>query len=517
MNSTCMSDISENNKRIAKNTMALYLRMLFMMLIGLYTSRVILDKLGEVDYGIYNVVGGFVSMFTVVSGTMTTATQRFLSFEIGKGKDGDVSSIFSTMVLIHIFFALIVLVLGETLGVWFLNNHMNFPPDRYEAANWVLQYSLLAFILNICMTPYLGAMIAYERMSAFAYFCIFEAVLKLAICYVITLTVFDKLSVYACLITATQTGLMCWYYIYCKRNFEQCRVIPKLNRQSLSGIFSFFGWNLIGALAMVLKDQGLNIVLNIFFGPVVNAARGISYQVLSKINGFVSNFQLAMNPQIIKDYAANQKEAMYKLVFRGAKISYLMLLTLSLPIIYEAPLILSIWLKAVPENTVLFLRIILFTALLNTLSNPLIISMHASGVVRNFQIVVGGLSLFTLPLVYIAYMLGYDAYIGLIIALIMEFLCHLTRLYMLRRIIDFPAMRFFLQVTLRVIFITLSALLLPWFAGTYIESDGLRFLTVCLVSVISCVILGYYGGLDHSERMVVTAKIKAIIVNKLRK
>ena len=512
-----MADISENNKRIAKNTIALYFRMLFMTIIGLYTSRVILDKLGEVDYGIYNVVGGFVSMFTVVSGTMTTATQRYLSFEIGKGKDGNVRSIFSTMVFIHIIFAIIVLILGETVGLWFLNNHMNFPPERYEAANWVFQYSLLAFLLNICMTPYIGALIAYEKMSAFAYFSILEAVLKLAICYVITLTVFDKLSVYACLITATQTGLMLCYYIYCKINFDQCRIIRKLNKQYLSSIFSFFGWNLIGALAMVLKDQGVNIVLNMFFGPVVNAARGISYQVLSKINGFVSNFQLAMNPQIIKNYAANQKEAMYKLVFRGAKISYLMLLTLSLPIIFEAPLILSLWLTTVPENTVLFLRIILFTALLNTLSNPLIISMHASGIVRDFQIVVGGLSLLTLPLVYVAYKLGCDAYIGLIIAMVMEFLCHLARLYMLKRIIDFPSMRFLYQVTLRILFITLLALILPWLAYTLIDLNVVRFFTVCLVSVISCIALGFFGGLDRTERVVITSKVQTFISNKLRK
>lgn len=505
-----MSDISENNKRIAKNTIALYFRMLFMMVIGLYTSRVILDKLGEVDYGIYNVVGGFVSMFTVVSGTMTTATQRYLSFEIGKGKNGDVRSIFGAMLLIHILFAIIVLILGETIGLWFLNTYMNFPLERYEAANWVFHYSLLAFLINICMTPYIGAIIAYEKMSAFAYFSILEAVLKLAICYVITKTVFDKLSVYACLITVTQIGIMGCYYVYCKIHFEQCRIILKLKKEFISSIFSFFGWNLIGAFAMVLKDQGVNIVLNIFFGPVVNAARGISYQVLSKINGFVSNFQLAMNPQIIKDYAANQKEAMYKLVFRGAKISYLMLLTLSLPIIFEAPLILNLWLTAVPENTVLFLRIILFTALLNTLSNPLIISMHASGVVRDFQIVVGGISLLTLPLIYIAYKLGCDAYIGLIIALIVEFLCHLARLYMLKRIIDFPASRFFIQVTLRIIFVTLLALILPWFAYTLIDLNGLRFFTVCLVSIISSMSLGFYGGLDYSERMVVTSKVQTI-------
>lgn len=539
--------------------MALYLRMLFMMIISLYTSRVILDKLGEVDYGIYNVIGGFVAMFTVVSGTMATATQRYLSFEIGKGKDGDVSSIFSTTVLIHIIFAIIVLILGETIGLWFLNTHMNFPPGRYEAANWVFQYSLLAFLVNICMTPYLGAIIAYEKMTVFAWFSILEAILKLAICYVITLTAFDKLSVYACLIAATQIGLMGCYYIYCKRNISEIRTarifggsdyrtdggsdgsdfwtggradgrtggdsdfrilgrsVIKVNKQYIGSIFSFFGWNLIGSLAMVLKDQGVNIVLNMFFGPVVNAARGISYQVQSKINGFVSNFQVAMNPQIIKYYAAEQKEDMYKLVFRGAKISYLLLLTLSLPVIFEAPLILDVWLKAVPENTALFLRIILFTSLLNTLSNPLIISMHASGIVRNFQIVVGGLSLLTLPLVYLACRLGYDAYIGLIIVLVMEFLCHLARLYMLNRIIGFPAFRFFLQVTLRVIIVTLFALLLPWFAYTHIDSTGLRFLTVCLAALVSCITLGFYGALDHSERTVVASKVQTVLRKKLRK
>lgn len=506
-----MPDISENNKRIAKNTLVLYSRMLFMLLIGLYTSRVILDKLGEADYGIYNVVGGFVSMFTIVSGTMTTATQRYLSVEIGKGKAGDVRSVFSTMVYIHILFAVIVLLLGETIGVWFLNTHMNFPPDRCEAANWVFQYSLLAFLMSICVMPYNGALIAYEKMSVFAYFSLLEAVLKLAICYVITQTVFDQLSLYACLITATQICLMGCYYIYCKKHFEQCRIVPRLNQQYLGSISSFFGWNLIGALAMVLKDQGLNIVLNMFFGPVVNAARGISYQALSKVNGFVSNFQVAINPQIIKNYAANQKEAMYKLVFRGAKISFLLLLTVSLPIIFESPLILDVWLKTVPEHTVLFLRIILFTALLNTLSNPLIISMHASGVVRDFQIVVGGLSLLTLPFVYVAYKLGCDAYIGLLIALVVEFFCHLARLYMLRRIIDFPAKRFFFQVTLRMMLVTLLALILPWLAYTLIDVTGLRFFTVCLVSVVSCLTLGFHGALDPSERMVVTSKVQTII------
>lgn len=516
-NKRSMADISENNKRIAKNTMALYFRMLFMTLIGLYTSRVILDKLGEVDYGIYNVVGGFVTMFTVISGTMTTATQRYLSFEIGLKDKGNVQSIFNTMVWIHLLFAIIVLILAETIGLWFLNSHMNFPVERHDAANWVFQYSLIAFLLSICMAPYNGALIAYEKMSAFAYFSILEAVIKLAICFVITITAFDKLSTYAFLIMVTQITLMACYFFYCKKHFVQCKISNKLDKQIMSSIFSFFGWNLIGALAMVLKDQGVNVVLNIFFGPVVNAARGISYQVLSKINGFVSNFQMAMNPQIIKNYAAEQKDAMYKLVFRGAKFSYLMLLTLSLPIIFEAPLILSFWLKKVPENTVIFLRIIMFTALLNTLSNPLIISMHASGIIRDFQIVVGGVSLLTLPLVYYAFKLGYDAYIGLIIAFIVEFCCHLTRLSMLKRTIGFPASKFFFQVTLRIILITLLTLVLPWLTYSFVSSNIPRFFSVCIVSVFSCITFGFYGGLENSERQLVISKLHSFINHTLHK
>lgn len=511
-----MTEMSENSKRIARNTMALYFRMLLMMVISLYTSRVVLDKLGEVDYGIYNVVGGFVAMFTVVSGTMMTATQRYLSFEIGKGGDGDVRSIFGTTVWIHVIFAVVVLVLGETAGVWFLNRGMNFPPERYEAANWVFQYSLVSFLVSICMTPYMGAIIAYEKMTVFAWFGLLEAVLKLGVCYVITMTVFDRLSVYACLIAVTQIGLMGCYYVYCKRNFEQCRVGLRLNREYIKSIFSFFGWNLIGALAMVLKDQGVNVVLNVFFGPVVNAARGISYQVQSKVNGFVSNFQMAMNPQIIKYYAAEERESMFRLVFRGAKMSYLLLLTLSLPIVFEAPLVLEVWLKEVPEGTALFLRIILFTALLNTLSNPLIVSMHASGIVRNFQIVVGGLSLLTLPLVYVACKLGYDAYMGLVVVLVMEFLCHLARLYMLRRIVGFPARSFFCVVTLRMMVVTLFAMPLPWFAYTHIELAGLRFATVCVASLVSCMVLGLYGALDAEERGFVVEKVQTIL-KKVRK
>lgn len=485
-----------------------------MMFIGLYTSRVVLDKLGAIDFGIYNVVGGFVTMFAVISGAMTTATQRFLSFEIGKGTDGNVKSIFSTMLMIHIGLALIILLLGETVGIWFINAHMNFPVERYDAANWVFQFSLLMFILNVINVPYNGALIAYERMSAFAYFSIIDAVFKLAVCYIIVITPYDRLIVYAILMTLIQIVLLLAYFLYCRSHFSECRFIGRFDRQYGREVTSFVGWNLIGSLAGIAKEQGVNVVLNIFFGPAVNAARGVAYQVLSKLNGFVTNFQMAMNPQIIKNYAAGEREAMYRLVFRGAKLSYFLLLTLSLPIIIEAPLVLGVWLKDVPDYTVIFLRLAIITALLNTLSNPLIVSMHASGIVRDYQIVVGGLSLITLPIVYAGFhFVHLEPYYAMVIAFAVEFLCHIARLYMLVRSIRFPMWRFLKEVTIRVYVVTLLAFVLPIFAYEGIGIADVRFFIVSFLSVLSTIMLGYYIGFNKEER----EKLRHKTVNLIRK
>ena len=512
-----MSNSSLNNKRIAKNTLLLYFRMLLMMAIGLYTSRVILDKLGEVDFGIYNVVGGFVTMFSIISGAMTTATQRFLSFEIGKGNKGNVKDIFSTMLIIHIFLGVIILLVGETVGTWFLNNYMNFPPNRYEAANWVFQFSLLVFILNVINVPYNGALIAYEKMSAFAYFSIIDAVLKLAICYIIVMTPFDRLIVYAVLMALVQTVIILTYYLYCKRTFPECHFSCKFNQQYGKAIVTFVGWNLIGSLSGVAKEQGVNVVLNMFFGPAVNAARGIAYQVLSKLNGFVSNFQMAMNPQIIKNYAVGEREAMYKLVFRGAKLSYLLLLMLSLPVVIEAPLILGVWLKEVPAYTVIFLRLAILTALLNTLSNPLIVSMHASGKVRDYQIVVGTISLLTLPIVYAAFKYGAEPYYAMIIAFAVELICHIARLYMLVRSIGFPMLEYLRNVTLMVFIITLLSLIFPLIAYSLIGNEVIRFFSVCIISIISTIFLGFYIAFSKNERVKIRRKVSDVVKNRFNK
>ena len=490
--------------------------MLFMMVIGLYTSRVILDKLGEVDFGIYNVVGGFVTMFSIISGAMTSATQRFLSYEIGKGIDGNVKSVFSTMVYIHLFLAAIILVLGETFGFWFINTQMNFPTDRYIAANWVFHFSLFTFILNVINVPYNGAIIAYEKMSAFAYFSIFDAIMKLVICYVIVMTAIDKLIVYAFLMALIQIASIAMYFFYCRKNFTDCRVGGYYNKAYGKEVFSFVSWNLIGSFAIVAKEQGVNVVLNMFFGPAVNAARGIAYNVLSKVNGFVTNFQTAMNPQIIKSYAAGEREEMFKLVFRGAKFSYLLLLSLSLPIIIEAPLILNLWLKEVPDYTVIFLRIVLFTSMLSALSNPLIISTHASGRVKEYQIAVGGVSLLTLPFVYIGFkFFSFEPYLALIIVLIFELICHVVRLYMLRLSIEFPMWRFLKDVTIRIFFITLFSVIPPILIYKTIGVTVIRFFFVCFMSIVSTIGFGYYIGFIKEERNKFKAKVQSIINRKI--
>lgn len=497
----------DNNNRIAKNTLLLYFRMLLTMCISIYTSRVVLHVLGEVDFGIYNVVGGFVSMFAVISGAMTTATQRFLSFEIGKGSSGRVHEVFSTAVMIHLILGLIILVAGETFGVWFINNYLNIPQDRFTAANWVFQFSLLSFIVSVISVPYNASLVAYERMKAFAYVSIIEVTLKLLIVYLIAIAPFDKLIFYSILIVTVAIILRIIYGVYVSRNFKECRFDWRWNKNEGKQIGSFVSWNLIGSLAGVLKEQGVNVVLNMFFGAAINAARGVAYQVLNAVSGFVGNFQLAMNPQIVKNYSAGEKQEMFKLVFRGSKFSFLIMLMFVIPLVIEAPYILSIWLVKVPAYTPIFLRLVLITALIDTLSGTLITSMHASGKVRNYQLVVGGISLLTLPIVYIAFKLGAAPYIAMVIGVVMALVLYVVRILMLKPIIQFPVADYFRKVTLRVFLIGTLAASVPVIVYNVLPINFFTFLLNCVVSLLSTSLVSYYMGLSIHEREIIVSKV----------
>ena len=389
---------SGNNKRIAKNTLLLYFRMIFMMAVSLYTSRVVLNTLGVEDFGIYNVIGGVVAMFSVISGGLSAAISRYITFELGQGNTAKLKSVFSSSVTIQIGLALLIFVLAEIGGVWFLNEKMNLPESRIGAANWVLQCSILTFMVNLISVPYNAAIIAHERMQAFAYISIIEVVLKLLIVYILVIFSFDKLKLYGILLLAVACVIRIAYGIYCKRNFKECTYHFTFNKALLKEMMGFAGWNFIGAFAGVLRDQGVNIVINLFCGPVINAARAIAFQVNVAVNGFATNFMTAINPQITKSYASGDYLYMLTLVQSGARFSFYLLLLLSLPIIIETNTILTLWLKNVPEYTVIFVRLVLVFAMCEVLSGTQITALQATGNIRNYQIVVGSLQLLNLPI-----------------------------------------------------------------------------------------------------------------------
>ena len=498
---------SDNNKRIAKNTLLLYFRMLFMMVVSLYTSRVILNALGVEDFGIYNVVGGVVAMFTVISGSLSSAISRFITYELGKGDQSKLNKIFSASVTIQLLLSLIIVVLIESVGVWFLNAKMTIPAERMTAANWVLQFSIITFVINLISVPYNAAIIAHERMSAFAYISILEAVCKLAIAFLIMASPMDKLVFYAILMCVVSVIVRFTYGHYCKKHFTECIYHFHWDKDILKKMFGFAGWNFIGASSAVLRDQGVNIVINIFCGPAVNAARGISSQVNSAIMGFVNNFMTALNPQITKSYASGDHKYMMTLIFQGARLSFYILLLLSLPVILNAHYILKLWLSNVPEHTELFVQLILICAMGESLSNTMVTAMLATGNIRNYQIVVGGLQMLNLPVSYVCLRLGCMPESVLIVAIVISQCCLAARLYMLRGMIGLSSIQYIKNVYFNIIIVALLSLSVPAILSRYMEESFLSFVVLSLVAVICTIAVEFYVGCNGKERAFVIEKM----------
>ena len=511
-----MTDIAQNNKRIAKNTLLLYMRMLFMMAVSLYTSRVILHTLGVEDFGIYNVVGGVVSMFSVISGSLSAAISRFITYELGKGDKDKLIRIFSSSVTIQIGLGLVILILAELVGVWFLNAKMNIPDGRMYAANWVFQLSILTFVINLVSVPYNAAIIAHEKMSAFAYISILEVIAKLVIVYLLVISPIDKLIFYAVLMATVALLIRFVYGYYCKRHFEECTYHFIFDKELLKKMFGFAGWNFIGAASAVLRDQGGNIVINLFCGPAVNAARGIAYQVNTAINGFVSNFMMALNPQITKSYASGDKEYMMTLIFQGARLSFYILLLLSLPVIVNAHYILTLWLKIVPEHTTQFVQLVLIFAMSESISNPLVTAMLATGKIRDYQIVVGGLQMMNLPISYVLLRLGCIPETVLIVAICISQCCLAARLYMLRGMIGLSVSRYLSKVYLNVLLVAVLSAIIPCVVFYCLNETFVNFMLICVASAICTCIVIYYVGCNNQERQFILSKVKAVR-SKLKK
>ncbi len=506
---------STKNKRIFINTILLYIRMLMVMGVSLYTSRVVLNSLGVVDFGIYNVVGGVVGMFSFLNGSMASATQRFLTFGIGKGEEKNLKKIFNTSVLIHVLLAFVILIIGETIGLWYLNTKMVIPVDRMYAAQWVYQLSLFSSILTIISVPYNAVIIAHEKMKAFAYISVIEVILKLGIVLYLSNSHFDRLILYAVLLFCVSFLVRIVYGIYCKRNFEETKFKLIWSKKLFNEMLSFASWSLLGNLAGVGITQGLNLLLNAFFGPAINAARGVTVQVQTAVNSFAFNFQTALNPQITKSYAGGDFKYMHSLIFTSSKYSYFLLLLLSLPVMIETEQILTWWLKIVPEHTISFLRIILLTSLIDALANPLMISAQATGNIKKYQVILSSILLLIVPVSYFFLKNGAIPEVVFGVHLCVAFLCQLVRLWLIKGMIGLSLRNYAYEVFFKIILVTILSVMLPLALYYNLPLNWKSFLLVCSTCFASVVIFIYLVGLKSSERLFIKNKIMILLNPKL--
>lgn len=511
-----METESQKNKRIAKNTIFLYLRMAFSMLVALYTSRVILNALGEDDYGIYGVVGGIVVFFNIIQGSLNAAISRFITFELGKGDSDRLSRVFSTSVNIQVLMSVVFLVFAEVIGVWFLEYKMNIPEGRMYAAHWVLQCSILSFVVGLLSVPYNATIIAHEHMGAFAYLSILSTFLNLGVALIINYVPFDKLIFYAFCVVGINVLMQIIYVVYCKIHFHETSWHFVKDKALVKEMAGFAGWNFLGASSGVLLSQGVNILMNIFFGVAVNAARSIASQVDNAVNMLVNNFTMALNPQITKSYASGDMTYMHDLVCKGAKYSFFIMLIPSLPILLETPQILELWLKQVPNFTIVFVRLTILISLVSVLSQTLITSMLATGRIKKYQIIISSLSYSIFIFAYLAYRLGLPPYASYIIQLIVFVIELGARLLLLRRMISLSIREYAISVLLKIMVVIIVASIIPVLVMLSMHESLLRLFFICILSVVSVLLTIYGLGLSSGERKWLNGKVVSFVKVRMK-
>ena len=509
-----------NAKKIAKNTLLLYIRMAVLLLVGLYTSRVVLSSLGESDYGIYNVVGGVVAMFTIISGALSSAVSRFITFELGRGGER-LRAVFRCAILVQLLLALIVIAAGEPAGLWFIGDKMTIPPDRIPAARIVLQFSLLTFVINLLSVPYNAAIIAHEKMGAFAAVGLFEGFAKLAVALLLVVSPIDRLVWYAALMCVVAVCVRVSYTIYCRRHFSECRgtwrngAFRREDRPLLNEMFSFAGWNFIGVTAGVLKDQGGNILVNVFSpSPAVNAGRGVAMQLSGAVQGFVTNFMTAVNPQITKSYAAGDLRGMHSLMRKSAKFSYFLILFFALPLLFGMDWVLGLWLKDVPEYAPIFARLLLVLVLSDSLSNPLITAQLATGDIKRYQLIVGGILLLNIPVSYVLLKAGLGVEWVVVVAIVLSQVSMFARLALLRGMICLDLKLWLKDVWFCALMVTVYACVPPLLPGAF----GWHFHPAALIAISLCsvALAAWTRGCTKGEREMLRNAVESKIRRKPR-
>lgn len=498
-----------NSNRIAKNTIMLYFRMFFAMIIGLYTSRIVIQALGLSNYGLYSVVGGVVSILIFVNNTLTSGTQRFLNFALGKNDELHLKKTFSTALLLHLIIGIFFVLICETIGLWFLYTKINIPAGRENAAFWVFQLSTLSVFVLTVFVPFTSSIVAHERFKVYAYMSIFDVLMNLIIVFSLKLTNGDKLITYSFLIVLVNLTTTAIYYLYCRKNFSECRFKLLYEKSIFKEIFRFSIWNIFGCASVTLQNQGINILINIYFGTIANAARSIALQINQKILQFVSGFQTAVNPQIVKLYASGNIDELTKLVINNSKFAAFLFLLMAVPICVEIDYILKLWLGTVPSITSTLVYIILFQTLVQTISRPVVMLVHAVGKMKMVNLTAGGVLLLILPVSLLLAHFGASIETIFIINVIPWFLETFLELYFEKKYCNFPLKKFYKAVYLRVFPLAGLMVIIPLSVKQYISLSELpRFILVESISIISSIFIISYLGLSRSQRHLIFNKIR---------
>lgn len=495
------------NKRIAKNSLFLYLRMFVLLVVGLYTSRVNLMALGVSDYGISNVVGGLVSMFVFINYAMVNSTMRYVTYELGRGDINKLNLIFSTSINIHAIISFIIVVLSETIGLWFLYHKMVIPPERMTAAFWVFQFSVISCVVDIMSVPYNALIIAHEKMAAFAYISLLDAVFKLIIASLLLIYGGDRLILFAFLVLLVIIIDRIIYGVYCQKHFVESKYHYVVDKSLMSEMTKFATWNLLGNFSWICCTQGLNLLLNVFFSPVVNAARGIAVSIQGVVSNFSYNIENAIKPQITKSYSQNDLSRMHTLIVASARMSYYALLFIALPIFMEIDQILDLWLVEVPEHTNNFVRLTILILLSDALANPLLTAVQATGEMKKYQFTVSLLSLSVLPVSYVILLFFPQPELVFVVSLVISLIIQIVKLCVVGPMIQLPTWLYVKDVFIRAFLVAALSMLVVSPVYIFFNSSVIRLLASSCYCCFAVLLFSYIIGLNSNERLFVKKKV----------
>jgi len=505
-----------NKKKIARNTLLLYVQMFLAVLLQLYVVPVLLRTLGVEDYGIYNVVAGVVTMFTFISGSLSSAAQRFLAFSLGKDDEKELRNVFSTTMIIYASAALLIAFLLETIGTWFLNAKMDIPAVRIEAANWVFQFTVFYFALEIMIIPFRATIIAHERMNVFAYISIAECLLRLSVAILIGYIAFDSLITYSALLLIVAVVVLSAYFIYCWCKFQECRSLHYHWDATVGkSLLSYSGWNMVGSLAQISRHQGLNILQNLFFGPVVNAAHAIAQQVQGVANRFIDNVYVASRPQITKLYAAGREEDMWELIFQSAKLAFFLMMVICIPAVLEIDTVLKVWLKEVPPFTGIIAKLMLVSLLIETLVNQLIASFQAANRIKLYQITASTILLMNIPLSYAVLKIKpSDPIIPYAVSIALSVIYVVAILWNAKKIVNLDVISFVKNALVRNCVVLVPSFLISYWLRGLLDPSFIRVVYTTLVSLLVSCIFIWFAGLTRKEKVYIRKTVMKKILKR---